>query len=111
MAQVKAVFFVPIKDNDGRDLTSEKDDLELDLYLRFLAWTFLGFVKGAYQMVDGTRVIDEHRAYAILMDESRLPELEEALREFMAKTTQEAIYLEVQYNVQMRLVRPQGGSP
>ncbi len=105
------MFFIPIKDNDGRDLTAEKDDLEMELYLRFVGWTFLGFVKGAYRMTDGTRVLDEHRSYAIILDESRLPEVEDVLREFMDQTTQEAIYLEVQYNVEMRLVRPQGGTP
>jgi hypothetical protein len=111
MAQVKAVFFIPITDNDGRDLTVEKDDLETAMFFQFLGWTFLGFVKGAYQMTDGSRAVDEHRAYAIIMDESRLPDVEKALRDFLAKTKQEAIYLEVQYNVEMRLIRPQGDPP
>jgi hypothetical protein len=104
MAQVKVVFFIPIKDNDGRELVTEKNDLEMELYLRFVGWTFLGIVQGAYRMEDGTRAIDEHRAYAIVLDESRIPEVEEVLREFKAKTTQEAIYLEVQYHVELRLV-------
>jgi hypothetical protein len=104
MAQVKVVFFIPIKDNDGRELVSEKDDLEMELYIRFVGWTFLGIVQGAYRMKDGTRAIDEHRAYAIVLDESRISEVEEVLREFKTKTTQEAIYLEVQYHVELRLV-------
>lgn len=49
-------------------------------------------------------MIDEHRAYSIILEESRIPEVEEVLREFKAKTTQEAIYLEVQYHVIMKLV-------
>jgi hypothetical protein len=76
----------------------------MELYLRFVGWTFLGIVQGAYRMGDGTRVIDKHRAYAIILDESRIEEVEEVLREFKAKTTQEAIYLEVQYHVVLRLV-------
>jgi hypothetical protein len=104
MAQVKAVFFIPIKDNDGRELTAEKDDLEMELFIRFVGWTFLGIVQGAYRMKDGTKAIDEHRAYAIILDESRLPEVEEVLCQFKAKTTQEAIYLEVQYHVVLKLV-------
>jgi hypothetical protein len=85
-------------------LIVEKDDLEMELFVRFVGWTFLGIVQGAYRMKDGARAIDEHRAYAIIMDESRLPEVEEVLRLFKAKTTQEAIYLEVQYHVVLRLV-------
>jgi hypothetical protein len=104
MAQVKAVFFIPLKDNDGRELVAEKDDLDMELYVRFVGWTFLGIVQGAYRMKDGTRAIDEHRAYAIVLDESRISEVEEVLREFKAKTTQEAIYLEVQYHVELKLV-------
>jgi hypothetical protein len=30
-AQVKVVFFIPIKDNDGRELIAEKADLEMEL--------------------------------------------------------------------------------
>lgn len=104
MATVKVVFFIPLVDNEGRDLTTERRDLELDLYLRFVGWTKLGLVQGAYRMADGSRALDEHYAYSILLDESRVPEVEEALREFKAKTTQEAIYLEVQYHVVMKFV-------
>ena len=49
-------------------------------------------------MTDGTRSIDEHRAYAVMTDDSQISEIEEILRRFKAKTTQEAIYFEVQYN-------------
>ena len=101
---MKVVFFLPIKDNDGRYLTDERADLEMELFVRFVGWTGLGIVQGAYRMQDGTKSVDEHRAYAVILDESRLPEVEEILREFKAKTTQEAIYLEVQYNVVMKLV-------
>ena len=83
---------------------SKKTILEMELYLRFVGWTFLGIVQGAYRMKDGTRAIDEHRAYPIVLDESRISEIEDVLREFEAKTTQEAIYLEVQYQVELRLV-------
>jgi hypothetical protein len=104
MAQVKAVFFIPIKDNDGRELTAEKDHLEMEMFVRFVGWTFLGIVQGAYRMAGGARAVDEHRAYMVVLDEARLPEVEEVLREFKAKTKQEAIYLEVQYHVVVKFV-------
>ena len=56
-------------------------------------------------MTDGSRAIDEHRAYAVITDEKGVGDIEDVLRRYKAKTTQEAIYLEVQYNVEMRLIR------
>ena len=64
MASVKTVFFLRVVDNDGRDLTAERQAVEDDLFLIMLGWTFLGMVQGAYRMTDGSRAIDEHRAYA-----------------------------------------------
>lgn len=104
MAQVKAVFFLPLLDNDGRDLAVERGTVEDELFMLFVGWTFLGLVQGAYRMTDGTRSIDEHRAYAVMIDDTRLPELEDVLRRFKASTTQEAIYLEIQHNTEMRLI-------
>jgi hypothetical protein len=104
MAQVKAVFYVPRKDNDGRDLRAEIEDLRAEMFLRFLAWTFLGYVTGAYRMADGTQALDVSASYAVVLDEVHLPELEQVLREFKGKTLQEAIYLEVLRDVEVRLV-------
>ena len=59
MPQVQAVFYGPLKDNDGRDLTAEIEDLQTALYVQFVGWTFLGYVKGAFQIADGTKMIDE----------------------------------------------------
>jgi hypothetical protein len=105
MGQVKALFYIPLRDNDGRDLTVETEELRMELYLRFVGWTFLGFVKGAYRMADGTQALDESGAYVVVLDESRLPELEQALLAFKSKTTQEAIYLEIQRQVEIRFLK------
>jgi hypothetical protein len=104
MAKVKALFYLPLRDNDVRDLTAETEELRTDLYIRFVGWTFLGYVKGAYRMADGTRALDESGAYMVILDESRLPELEQVLRDFKAKTLQEAIYLEIQRDVDVRFI-------
>ena len=98
------MIFLPVRDNDGRDLTVERQAAEEDLFFIYLGWTFLGMVQGAYRMTDGTRSIDDHRAYAVITDEAGLIEIEAVLRRFKSKTAQEAIYLEVQYNVEMRLI-------
>ncbi len=104
MANVKVVVFLPVRDNDGRDLTAERESAENDLFMIYLGWTFLGMVQGAYRMTDGSRAIDDHRAYAIMTDETGIGDIEGVVRRFKAKTTQEAIYMEVQYNVEMRLI-------
>lgn len=44
MAQVKAVFFLPLLDNDGRDLSAERGVVEDELFMLFVGWTFLGLV-------------------------------------------------------------------
>ena len=105
MAKVKAIFYIPIADNDGRDLEGEIDELEFYLYAQFVAWTNNGMVTGTYQMPDGSRSDDVHVAYSIFMDGARLGELEELLRTFKKKTLQDAIYLEVQRNVEIHLVK------
>ena len=104
MRRLKAVFFIPLRDNDGRDLTNEIDALETGLYATFVGWTLYGTVKGMYQMKDLKPAFDECNSYMAIMDESRLPELEELLRQFKSKTTQEAIYLEVQWDVDVRFI-------
>jgi hypothetical protein len=105
VGQVKAVFYLPLKYNDGRDLAAETEDLKVELFVRFVGWTFLGYVKGAWRMADGTQALDESGAYFVILDEARLPELEQVLRDFKGKTLQEALYLEIQRDVDVRFVR------
>ena len=105
MSQVKAVFYLPLRDNHGRDLFAEAEAVTDELYVRFAGWTFMGHVKGAYRMIDGSQSVDESSAYLVVLEETRLGELEQVLREFKEKTTQEAIYLEVQKDVEVRFIR------
>lgn len=104
MAQVKMVFYLPLCDNDGRELQAEIDDLEWELVARFSGWTLIAVVKGMYMMADKTPVYDESNAYAVVTDEGRIAEVEALLLAFKAKTTQEAIYFEVQYNTDVRFL-------
>lgn len=100
----KAIFFLPLDDNDGSDLTHAWKGVEDDLFLAFIGWTFLGEVEGAYRMIDGTKAMDHHRAYSVFFSDGDIPGLEEILSRFKAKTTQEAIYLEINYHVELRLI-------
>jgi hypothetical protein len=104
MAQVKATFFLPVVDNDGRDLKPDIETVRYSLFALFVGWTFLGYVKGAFLMSDGTQVIDDSEAYMVILDEDRLGDLEQVLRDFKAKTLQEAIYLEVIRHMDVRLI-------
>ncbi len=101
---MKVVFFVPVKDNDGRPLQAEIDDLEMELIITFVGWTFQGYVKGYYRMLDGSRSIDVNASYFIVIEESRLGELIAILEGFLKGTLQEAIYLEIQRNLEFRFI-------
>jgi hypothetical protein len=96
MARIKVLCYIPLNDNDGRDLSAEILEPQTALYTRFVGWTFLGYVKGAWRMTSGVCSLDESGAYVVILHEVRLTELEEVLRGFTAKTRQEALYLEIQ---------------
>jgi hypothetical protein len=55
-------------------------------------------------MDSGQRRQDTSALYWIVMDEKKLPELEEILRRFKARADQEAIYLEVEHRVDVRFL-------
>jgi hypothetical protein len=85
-------------------LASEIAEVEAELFIQFTGWTFQGYVKGAYQMPDGTKALDESAAYVVVIDDSQIAELERLLIDFKSKTTQDAIYLEIQRDVDVRLL-------
>ena len=104
MPVVKAIFLLPLKDNDGRDLKAEIDEVRDQLFDHFDGWTLEGTVLGAFRMPDGSQKIDACDKYMVFLDEVRLGEVEQVLLEFKAKTTQAAIYFEVQRNPEIRLL-------
>ncbi len=104
MPDVQALFFLPVADNDGRSLKDEIRETRDRVYSLCNGWTFLGGIAGAFKMSDGTRSIDRSHAYMVLIDEADIPVLEEILRDFKSKTAQEAIYLEIRRNVDVRLI-------
>lgn len=104
MALAKATFFLPMKDNDGRDLLTDHEAVRWAVYDLFDGWTFLGYVEGAFRMGDGTRDLDRSAAYVVVLEEGRIDELEAILREFKSRTLQVAIYLEIQKGVEFRFL-------
>jgi hypothetical protein len=55
-------------------------------------------------MASGLATIDESAWYSILIEESQIPNVESVLRTFKEKTTQEAIYFEIQRDIDMRYI-------
>src|SRR5438128_11740871 len=104
MAQLKATFYLPIKDNDGRDLTTEIEEVRDELFARFNGWTYLGRVQGSWRMAGGKESHDESQAYAVILDDSKLPELKQVLHTFKNKTTQEAVYLELDRDIEAQFL-------
>lgn len=104
MVDVTVLFYLPLRDHDGRDLFEEIAALQAELFVRFSGWTFQGYVKGAYRMADGTQALDESAAYVVVLDEDRIDGLEQLLRDFKSKTLQEAIYLEIHRDADVRFI-------
>ncbi|MBX9625409.1 MAG: hypothetical protein K2X82_16505 [Gemmataceae bacterium] len=104
MAKVKATFYLPTRDNDGRDLVPGHKAVENGVYDLCDGWTYTGYVDGAYRMADGSPSFDRSRAYIAVMDEPAVAALKELLRAFKSATLQEAIYLEVQHGVEFSFV-------
>lgn len=104
MKLVKATFFLPLRDNDNRDLSQEISEVEDECFLLFGAWTLAGHFKGVWRMEGGEQRIDTSAAYMVVLPEEQLDELIAILQRFKARTTQEAIYLEVEHDVDLRLV-------
>jgi hypothetical protein len=55
-------------------------------------------------MKTGERKIDVSAAYMVVLTEEQIPDLEEILRRFKSVTTQESIYLEIEHEVDVRLM-------
>jgi hypothetical protein len=102
--KVKAVFYLPVRDNDGRSLLAEIEEVREQLFVWFDGWTRLGFVTGGYRMADNSEAMDVSAAYMVIIDDSQIGDLEEMLREFKRQTLQEAIYLEIQHDLDVRFL-------
>jgi hypothetical protein len=57
-------------------------------------------------MPDGSEVIDIHRRYFVVLPEREVSDLERILlTHFKKKTNQDSIYFEIQYDVEVRLLK------
>lgn len=72
--------------------------------MSFGGWTQSGYYKGAWRMETGDRKIDVSAVYSVILPASRVSELETILRAFKRRTLQEAIYLEVEHQVDVRFL-------
>jgi hypothetical protein len=104
MGDIKATFLLPVRDNDGRDLADEIQNVRLQLWLRFFAYTSEGQVQGVFQMADGSQASDFSEKIWVIIEESRVPDLEGMLRDFKSRTLQEKIFLEIAHHVEIRLI-------
>ena len=104
MSTIKATFYLPLQDNDGRDLSVEIADVEQRCFLEFDGWTLVGYFKGAWRMQTGEQSIDTSAVYHVILQEDKLPILEAILLEFKHKAQQEAMYLEVEHQVDVRFL-------
>ena len=105
MPLAKATFFLPLLDNDGRDLAAEHQAVRKQVYALFQGWTFIGYVEGAFRLPDGTQSLDRSAAYVVVLEEDWVDELAAVLKDFKSKALQEAIYLEIQRGAEFRFLK------
>jgi hypothetical protein len=53
--KIKATFFLPLADNDGRNLADEIQIVEDECFISFSGFTLMGFFKGMWRMETGAR--------------------------------------------------------
>lgn len=101
---MKATFYLPLADNDGRDLSNEIQEVEDQCFIAFGALTQMGLFKGLWRTETGVRKIDINAIYMVILDDNGLDELKAIRKRFKAKTTQEAVFLEVSRDVETHLI-------
>ena len=104
MAKVKATFYLPLEDNNGRDLSSEIAEVENLCFVAFDGWTLVGYFKGAWRMQTGEQSVDKSVVYHVILEKEQLYLLEQMLLKFKKKANQEAMYLEIEHQVDIRFI-------
>ena len=104
MAKVKATFYLPLQDNDGRDLSNEIEEVENRCFVAFNGWTLVGYFKGAWKMKTGEQSVDTSVVYHVILENEQLHILEKMLLEFKKKAKQEAMYLEIEHQTDIRFL-------
>ena len=64
---LKATFYLPLKDNDGRDLSGEIAQVEEACFLDFGAWTLSGYFKGVWRLQSGEQKVDTSAVYTVVL--------------------------------------------
>lgn len=104
MSRIKATFYLPLNDDDGINLSVEIAEVERQCFIEFDGWTLVGYFKGAWRMNDGEQSIDTSAVYHVILQEDKLPVLESILLDFKEKAKQEAMYLEVERQIDVRFL-------
>jgi hypothetical protein len=102
--KTKVTFFLPLQDNDGRDLTEEIQAVEEECFVAIGGWTLAGYFKGIWRMEDGMAKTDISAVYMVVIDDEDLQMLEAIIQRFKKQTTQEAIFMEVIRDVDIRFI-------
>ncbi len=92
----EASVLIPLTYNDGTSVPLEVlESIHDEVYMAFHGWTIEGAVKGAYRMQTGQKRVEELQRLSIVLEESRIPELEAMIAEWGARLGQEAMLLKV----------------
>ncbi len=104
-SRTPVAFLVPVQDNDGASLEHEIRELEQELFAEFGGFSQEGRVRGAWQMASGERVDDVSIRYVVAVEGPEgLQRLLSVLDAFKSRTRQEALYVEIRRNVEVRII-------
>ena len=82
MAIVKATFFLPVRDNDGRSLRAGIQSVEDSLLFALKGYTRTKRLGGEIDPSDATPVGKQYLGYWVWIDEEKLDRLKEILLNF-----------------------------
>src|SRR5262245_51414174 len=92
----EAVVLVPLTYNDGTAVPRKVlKSIREELFVAFHGWTVEGTVKGAYRMRGGQKQVEDLQKLSIILDESRIPELETMVGRWGATLGQEAMLMKI----------------
>jgi hypothetical protein len=102
----EAVLLIPLTFNDGTAIASRKIlSIVNELYAAFSGWTKEGVVEGAYRMKTGRRRVEKLLKLSVILEEAKIPELEEMVAKWCDELDQEAMLVKIT-DAAVKLISP-----
>jgi hypothetical protein len=106
----EAIVQIPLTYNDGTQVPKGTiETIQEQIFAAFAGWTIEGTVKGAYRMQSGEKRVEDSLKVSIILDESRINELEAMVAQWCGELGQETMLLKITDYV-VKFVPPRRGA-